>query len=141
MGSSPSSPTYSSDENIAAVVLHSTLLCSSKVKHVFLVVLVAGLPQNSLEKAVSCSPGPPEPAFHTLPLLLYSQWGIMKHSMKTVDVLKESKQGCLQQEQLMVSLHLAFLSRASSPLHVENSLSLENRLIVWTPIPAFLSSL
>lgn len=78
--------------------MHSTPLCSSKVKHVFLVMVVAGLPQNSLEKAVSYSPGPSEPAFHTLPLLLYSQWGITKHSMKAVDVLKESNQGCLQQE-------------------------------------------
>lgn len=72
----PFSPAYSSNENIAAVVLHSTPLCSSKVKHVFLVVVVAGLPLNSLEKAVSWSLGPPEPAFHTLPLPLYPQWGI-----------------------------------------------------------------
>lgn len=64
----------------AVVVLQGSPLCSSKVKCVFLVVFVASLPQNSLERAVSWSPGPPEPAFHSLLLLLKPQWGIMEHN-------------------------------------------------------------
>lgn len=118
--SPPFSPAYSSDEDIAVVVLHCIPLCSSKVKHVFLVVVVAGLPQNSLEKAVSWSPGPPEPAFHTLPLPHPAppshcclQRGISEHSLETMDVLTDSIQVCHEREQLMASLHRTLLSCAS----------------------------